>query len=97
MKYESEELDVSFEIPDKPTVRQQLAYKAALATGGDWISRGWAGFLAIMQDWQCAKVPDVLALDMDKETDPDIADIVIFVSGKTINHMSELERVPKNS
>ena len=89
---------VRFALPEKPTVRQQLAFQAGqfsqLAEGG--YMQNFAGALAVMTGWECAALPDPHALDIDKETSKAITDIVVFVAARTHGHFESLESVPKN-
>ena len=49
----NERLGVSFQLPDRVTVRQQLAYYsgAGLAVGDELFERYWQGAKAIITDW----------------------------------------------
>lgn len=99
MVYESEELGIKFSLPDELTVREQLKYneRVLLAEDKDLYSRFWWGILPLLQEWECALIPEPGEIDLDTETDPRIARIVTFVGNAAAGHMTNLEDVPKNS
>jgi hypothetical protein len=97
MEYKNEQLGASFTVPDKITVRQQLAYysEAALAFGDEFFIRLWKGATALIQDWQCADVP--LTTDIETDTNPKAASVMIWAGMRVKEHIDRLETVPKNS
>lgn len=97
-KLENEKLGVSFTLPDKPTVRQQLAYysETGLARGTELFESFWRGALLLIGDWQCEKMPDLNA-DLDAITDPDASAVIIWAGTQVKLHMDRLDEVPKNS
>lgn len=97
MEYKDEKRNISFMVPDKVTVRQQLAYYsgAALASGEDLFERLWFGARAVIQNWQCQTVPDI-GVDLDDLTDPAATDCLIWAAMRVREHMEKLEAVPKN-
>lgn len=97
MKFERDEPKCSFEIPDRPTVRQQLEYFSATAgaAGNQMLIRFWAGALQLVTKWECEALPDYKT-GLDDMTDPKQADIIIWAGIQVKNFMSTLDDVPKN-
>lgn len=98
-EYKNERLGVSFELPDRVTVRQQLAYRGqvALATSEDTFAVHWKAVLPLLENWQCEKAPDPKAVNLDEETDVDVADVVTWTANMAAGHMLALRSTPKNS
>lgn len=92
-------LGLSFELPDKLTVRQRLRFKSAvlMSGAGDVYTRAWEGALTILGKWECETVPDPHALDVDADTRPEAAAVVEFVANAVTQHLNELSDVPKNA
>lgn len=90
-------LGLSFEVPDRFTVREQLEFRGRIAgTAGEIaLIRYWQAALSIITDWQCELVPDPAALDMDTETDVRIADIVQWTANAVAGHMAGIDTPPK--
>lgn len=96
--YENEGLGVSFSLPERFTVRENLSFREHLgrvASDSAFI-RYWVAALPIIKDWQCALIPDPAALDMDIETDARIADIVQWTANSVAGHMMALVAPEKN-
>lgn len=87
-----------FVIPDKLTVRQQLDYLSAvsLKPGIDWLGL-WQGAVLLIQEFECELIPSVEKLDLDKVTDPQITNVLVWVGWEVKRHMDKLEEVEKNS
>jgi hypothetical protein len=98
-EYKSEALGVSFEMPDRVTVRQQLAYRGqvALAASDNTFAVHWKAAQPLLQNWACEKLPDPAAVDLDEETDTAVADIVTWTANTAAGHMLALRATPKNS
>lgn len=98
--YENEALGISFEVPDRFTVREQLAFRAAVAEarGESSYVRYWtaAQAVAVIQEWVCELVPDPAALDLDAAEDSRVADVVQWTANTVAGHMLKLETPPKN-
>ena len=96
MEYKNEQLGASFTVPDRITVRQQLGYysEAALATGDELFTRLWLGARTLIQDWQCEGVP--LETDIETDTNPKAASVMIWAAMRVKEHIDRLESVPKN-
>ena len=96
MKFEHES-GTTFEVPDRPTVRQQLEYLGATAGVVDnkYLIRFWIGALEVITDWKSETLPDVKA-SLDDMTDAAQTDLIIWAGLKVREHMSGLEKIPKN-
>lgn len=96
MKFERE--NCNFEIPDRPTVRQQILYFGA-ATGLERIDsmlRYWEGAKQLIQKWECEVMPDY-KISLDELTDPTQAQIVMWAGLQVVQYMNGLDDIPKNS
>lgn len=98
MEFINTDFGVSFSLPERVTVRQQLGYisEAGLARGRDLFERYWYGARNLVQNWQCELIPDPMILDLDKATDPKIAMIVTWVGIEVKGYMDRLDTLPKN-
>jgi hypothetical protein len=85
----------SFTIPDRPTVRQQLAYFSAGSGHSETLVRYWEGAKALMQDWQSEILPDS-SVSLDELSDPAQTSVIIWAGLEVLKHMNALEEVPKN-
>lgn len=94
MDFTNELHKCKFTIPDRPSVRQQLAYYSAMER--DTFLRFWNGARALIEKWDCELLPDVNA-DLEKETNPSIAHMAIWVGIEVSKYMSALDDIPKNS
>jgi hypothetical protein len=97
-EFKNEKLGASFTLPDKPTVRQQLAYfsEAGLARGQELFERYWRGALTVIQEWKCDLLPDAHA-DLDTVTDMRIVEVILWAGTQVKLYMEALDNVPKNS
>ena len=77
MEFTKEKPDCTFALPDKITVRQQLAYFSASSSvdQAQFLERSWEGAKAIIipQSWKCAIMPDMNA-DLDDLIDRNTLD-----------------------
>lgn len=99
--YQNEVLGVSFDIPDKITVRQQLAYRSAAGypMNGQLarLESLWLGALEVLTGWQCAAIEKPNELNLDVETNPDVAAVITWAGVRALIHMNTLEEIPKAS
>lgn len=99
--FKSDTFNVSFSVADEITVRQQLRYKAvawsALNSSEETFVNLWRAAVPLITNWKCTAVPDPAALDMDKETSPEIGRIAMWTGNTVAAHMSDLGNVKKNS
>jgi len=86
-----------FTVPDKLTVRQQLAYLSAVAYPKLDFERFWAGALTVIQNWESELIPDATTLDLNQVTDPKVTELMVWTGWQVKVHMDGLEEVPKNS
>lgn len=98
MDFERENPNVKFSVPDRVTVRQQLAYysEAAASKGADLFERYWLSARPLITYWQCEIMPDVKT-DLDTVTNPKVAEVVIWAGITVKNYLDTLEELPKNS
>lgn len=97
--YENEALGVAFALPEKPTVRQMLAFRSGIIlrqSPQDTIASYWEGFLALVQDWQCERLPDPQVVDLDAETSVKIADIIMWCANTAAGHTAQWEQQDPN-
>ena len=89
---------VRFTIPEKPTVRQQLAYlgEASVLPSAEMFLRLWEGAVALIEDWECKLLPDLQKIDIDELNDPQVTEIILWVGMECRKRMSELDNIPKN-
>lgn len=98
MHYEREN-GASFDLPDRMTVRQQLAFRAKLSErddGGVFV-RYWNAAPSVVTDWQCELIPDMAGVDLDTAVDPRVTEIIVWTANTIANHIAEMETPPKNS
>lgn len=98
MKYENEKLGCSFVVPDRPTVRQQLAYWSAMRAGEvdePQTVLSWGAAVPLLEDWTCAAIPDPQT-SLDEMSNPSQALIVVWVGNTVFAHFQGLADVPKN-
>jgi hypothetical protein len=98
MEFKNDVLGASFTLPEKVTVRMQLAYlsNAIIARGRDMLERYWLGAVGIMRDWKCELIPDPAALDLDTADNPKIVEVILWAGLEVKSYMDHLEGVPKN-
>ena len=96
--FEDAELGVSFDIPDRFTVREQLAFRGRMSelVGESGFVRYWHAAQGVIQNWQSADVPDMAGLDLDAIDSSRIADVVAWTANTVAGHMNSLEAAPKN-
>ncbi|MCF1193453.1 hypothetical protein LRR18_17825, partial [Mangrovimonas sp. AS39] len=58
--------------------------------------RLWAGALLLMRDWECELIPNPKELDLGKETNPQITQVIAWASWKVKTTIDEMQEVPKN-
>ena len=88
-----------FTVPDRPTVRQQLAYRAAIATASthDTYERHWEGVKLLVQEWESDVIERPSRFSMDASDDPRAADVIFWACNAVAGHMNRLEILEKNS
>ena len=97
MEFKREDsLKIRFVIPDRPTVRQQMAYFSE-ATGTNsttHLERLWLGARTLIQEWEC----DLFKhdVDLDDVNDPQITDAMLWVAVQVRGYLNKLNELPKN-
>lgn len=94
MKFTNDELGCSFEANDKPTVRQQLAYRWAQGRASGWEDY-WTASKPLITNWQCkgmASIDD----DIETLTAPSIASSIMWACAQVLTHMNAIEEVDPN-
>ena len=97
ISFTNEELALSFDVWERPTVREQLRYKSLVAftSKEEMFERYWNGAKTLVTGWQCDLVPSLDA-DLDELTDPAAADVIVLASNFVASHLANLETVEKN-
>lgn len=97
--YDNAELGVSFDVADRFTVREQLAYRSRLAEGAGQPGyvRHWLAAPSVVTGWQCDLIPDMAAFDLDAATDARAVDIIQWTANTVAAHMFGLETPGPNS
>lgn len=87
-----------FTVPDKLTIRKQLRYASAVAGSerDELVERYFDGAKLLVEDWTCEKYPKLFEINLDEATDPEIGDLIIWVSMAVRTHVANLESLPKN-
>ena len=95
--YENEKLGVSFTLPDKLTVRQQLDWRGRVfETEGTTFLRHWQAVKPLIEDWAYEPDPVLEDIDIDTATDKALADVIFWASNEAAGHMAGLDAIPKN-
>ena len=98
MEFSREKPSVKFSIPDRPTVRQQMAYYSAITNAKEGLSyfeRLWHGTRVLIADWQCADFDK--DVDLESVDNPSILDVMIWASTQVRDHLNKIADIPKNS
>lgn len=97
MEFTNEKLGCSFTIPDRPTVRQQLAYYSEIAgvPDNERLERYWIGARGWIQSWKCDALPDYKA-DLETLTNPTQAQILLWAGLQVFGYFNQLEDIPPN-
>lgn len=96
--FENEGLGVSFELPEKMTVRQQIAVRARVwdrNSDEPAALRFWFGMLPMIENWQCDDYPDPFQIDIDEETDVTVTQIITWASNQMAGYFYDKGMVPK--
>jgi hypothetical protein len=95
--YTNEKLGVSFSLPDKLTIRQQLDWRGRVfESAGTTFLRHWLAVLPLIEDWDYEPHPKLEDIDLDKITDKAMADVIFWASNEAAGHMAGLDDIPKN-
>jgi len=96
MKFENQELETSFEIPDVPNVRLRLRYDSAVTMfmEFDLYERLWNGVRAVAQEWKSAHIE--LDGDLEKLDKYEQAEVVKWAGLELWSVFRNLKTTPKN-
>jgi hypothetical protein len=88
---------VRFTVPDKTTVRQQLAYFSVVSgiDEAQTLERRWEGAKTLIEEWECELIPDK-DVELDELYSLEQTNILIWAGTKVVLHMNSLEETPKN-
>ena len=97
MEYRNEKLSARFVVPDKITVRQQLAYLSETVKNNDGNSMDslWNGARLLITEWECPVFP-AFDTSLESVTDPDVTEVILWAALEVRKHVNGLESVPKN-
>lgn len=97
MEFKHELLNTRFVIPDRVTVRQQLAFisEASSPRTKDLMENLWTAALLLILEWECPYLPDKDA-DLDSIDSPKAADAILWASLQVRNYIQRLDEIPKN-
>ena len=88
-----ETLGLTFQLPNRPTVRQMLEYEGAvgLSAGSDMYLRFWraAPRVIVPDSWKCKLVE--LDTDLDDIHDPQAAEVIKYVALVLVSHMAKVK------
>ena len=97
MEYRDDELGTHFELPDKPTVRQFLAFDSAVELNRSlsMYERLWIGVVAVAQGWESQHV----SLEDGLNTAPSATaiEVIKWAGLVAYSHFQGVREVPKNS
>ena len=95
--YESEDFQVSFDLPDNPTVRQVLAYDSAVIEYRDQpaLVSLWECARTIISNWKCQYV-EKIDTPLDKLTGLAAAQAIEWAGAQVSYWRVALNDVPKN-
>jgi hypothetical protein len=96
MEFEHPEYKTTFELPDKPTVRQMLEYEAEIERPGvAMYERLWPAAKKLIQNWKSEATQ--LDVDIDGEYTPEAVAVIKWASLAVFSWNLQLKEVPKNA
>lgn len=101
-EFENERLGVKMVLPDKLTIRQNLAFRsaAAISFGTPKLFEAyWEATVPIIEEWECELIPDPAMVNLDDADDPDgarKASIMQWTGNTAVGHIGAIGAVPKN-
>ena len=92
-----EPVKIRFTIPDRPTVRQQMAYysEATGVTSKAHLERLWIGARTLVIDWECELFKH--DVDLDSVDNPEIMNTMLWAAIQVRDHLNRMGDIPKNS
>jgi hypothetical protein len=96
-EFVNEKLGARFTVPDRLTVRQQLAYYGArqFDSGSEAYVAHWRASVPLLGDWNCPLLPDPAKADLDQLTDPQVTQLIMWAANGVAGHVLRLETIPK--
>ena len=96
-EFKNAKLGILFRVPDRPTIRQQLAYfsEAGMAAGRKMFERLWLGALTMIEGWECEFFKEPAAANLDELDDSRITEAILWASARVQAHMNALDNIPK--
>lgn len=97
MEFKRTEPDCSFTVPDKITIRQQMAFFSEMpgTLNRLYFERLWESSKTLIENWNCPIFPDMDA-SLDDFNDPQITNVLIWAGAKVREHINSLTAIPKN-
>lgn len=99
MEFRNEKPKCVFAVPEKITVRQQLAYYSAAGTVDKnmILENSWSAAKQIIvpQSWKCEVMPDINA-SLEELTSPLATEVILWAGAKVREYLSDFENLPKN-
>lgn len=95
-RFERTDPDVRFDVPARPTVRQQLEYYSRYRdTGSESLYvRLWYSAQTLIFGWRCDVLPDMHA-DLNRIDSPQATTAIMWAGNAVVMHMESLEALPK--
>ena len=97
MKFVNAELKTTFEIPDAPTVRQNMRYDSVVELNLDkaqLYERLWGGVVAIAENWQSEHVQ--LSQDVDVAASPQAVAVIKWAGLMLFSFMQQVKDIDPN-
>ena len=94
MEFTRQNPSARFVVPDKITVRQQLAYFSA-GMDAPVLERYWQAAVPLISEWECPIFPDNKA-SLDDATNPQVTAILVWAGLQVKRHIDSMDDVPKN-
>lgn len=100
--FTNEEYGTTFQLPKRPTVREQMRWTSAIAAGPMTINfatyeRLWQGVKVLAKGWKCKHIPNPLEFSLDESDDPIHFEIITWACGQASLHFTALRQVKKSS
>lgn len=98
MKFESDDLKTTFEVPDKPTYRDMMRYDATeWRIGSEIYERLWLGVCAVAQNWQSELIPEATPTVFEQDFDPQAYEVIKWAGLAVFSWAQKAKELPKNS
>lgn len=96
MEYKNESLESRMVVKDRPTVSEQLTYRAKLSSmsGDNMYIIAWEAAKGLIEEWECPHVS--MEDDLNTIDNPSAADAISWGGMQVFQYFKDLEDVPKN-